>query len=145
MNAAEPACVPGDCDVRNAWLPFLAQGEKIGGDHSLNITGDQDIILKNQAVDAQQSIYFVAGTTLVLEALTKLSLKVGGNFIDISPTGVAIQGTMVLINSGGAAASGQAPVTIDPQPPDAAADAQIAKPTKPDVADDALSGHKSCP
>ena len=45
-----------------------------------------------------------------------VALKVGGNFVDIGPSGVAIKGTMVMINSGGAAGSGTAP---SPSPPDA--------------------------
>jgi type VI secretion system secreted protein VgrG len=118
---------------------------KVGGDHSLNIAGGQNVMVKKHALDAQQSIYLSAGTTLVLESLTQLSLKVGGNFIDISPAGIAIQGTMVLVNSGGAAGSGDPAITIDPQPPEAPQDAKQAKPTKPDVADDAVSGLKSAP
>jgi type VI secretion system secreted protein VgrG len=118
--------------------------EQVGGSHSLSISGDQGIELANQAVEAKQSIYLKAGTTLILESGTQISLKVGGNFIDIGPAGVAIQGTMVMINSGGAPGSGQGPVIIYPNPPEAPADAQQAKPTKPDTADNALSGQKSC-
>ena len=36
----------------------------------------------------------------------QISLKVGGNFIDIGPAGVSIKGVMVMVNSGGAAGSG---------------------------------------
>jgi type VI secretion system secreted protein VgrG len=117
--------------------------QKVGGSHSLNVAGSQNVIVQKHALDAQQSIYLNAGTTLVLESLTQLSLKVGGSFIDISPTGVSIQGPMVMINSGGAAGSGDPPVTIDPQKPDAPADAKQAKPTRPDVADDAVTGQTS--
>jgi hypothetical protein len=35
--------------------------------------------------------------------MTQLTLKVGGNFVNINAAGVQINGTMVLINSGGAA------------------------------------------
>jgi type VI secretion system secreted protein VgrG len=35
-----------------------------------------------------------------------VTLKAAGGFVDIGPSGVTIQGTMVLINSGGAAGSG---------------------------------------
>jgi type VI secretion system secreted protein VgrG len=38
---------------------------------------------------------------VVIEALTKISLKVGPNFILIDPSGVTIYGVMVKINSGG--------------------------------------------
>jgi type VI secretion system secreted protein VgrG len=63
--------------------------------------------------------------TLILEAGMQLSLKGPGGFVDIGPAGVTIQGTMVLINSGGAA--GSAP-DASPQAPDA--------PKDPDTADD---------
>jgi type VI secretion system secreted protein VgrG len=119
--------------------------EKVGGSHSLNVAGSQNVMVQKHALDAQQTIYLNAGTTLVLEASTQLSLKVGGNFIDISAAGISIQGTMVMINSGGAAGSGEGAVTIDPQPPDNPVDARQANPTKPDVADDAVTGVKSAP
>ncbi len=38
---------------------------------------------------------------IIIEAKQKISLKVGGNFIMIDPSGVTIYGTMVKINSGG--------------------------------------------
>ncbi|HBR57054.1 MAG TPA: type VI secretion system tip protein VgrG, partial [Blastocatellia bacterium] len=44
--------------------------------------------------------------TAVIEAGAALTLKVGGNFVNINPGGVFISGTMVMINSGGAAGSG---------------------------------------
>ncbi len=47
--------------------------------------------------------------TLILEAGMQLSLKGPGGFVDIGPAGVTIQGTMVLINSGGAAGSAREP------------------------------------
>lgn len=49
---------------------------------------------------------------ITIEALTKISLKVGGNCIMIDPSGITIAGTMVRINSGGFAA-GVAPQTIE--------------------------------
>ena len=60
----------------------------------------------NFAHEAGQIIHLKAGMTVVLEAGVELTLKVGGNFIDIGPAGVTIVGTMVMINSGGAAGSG---------------------------------------
>ncbi len=81
--------------------------ENIGGGQSLTVGGDQqEKVGSNHALEAGQAIHVKAGTTLVIEAGVQLSLKVGGNFIDIGPAGVAISGTMVLINSGGAAGSG---------------------------------------
>ena len=75
--------------------------------------------------------------TLILEAGVQLTLKVGGNFIDINPAGISIQGTMVLINSGGAPGSGGG------SSPTAPTDAREAKPIDPTEADNAVSGQKS--
>jgi type VI secretion system secreted protein VgrG len=60
--------------------------------------------------------------TVVIEAGTELTLKVGGNFIDINPSGVSIVGTMVMINSGGSAGSGCGSGPTDPKKPDQADD-----------------------
>ena len=89
------------------------------------------------AVDAGQEIHLKAGMTAVIEAGVELTLKVGGNFVSISPAGVSIQGTLVMINSGGAAGSGSGSSPQSPQDP------TEANPTKPDEADDSKSGQKS--
>ena len=51
---------------------------------------------------------------ITLEALTKISLKVGGNCIMIDPSGVTIAGTMTKINSGGFASGTGNPSIDDP-------------------------------
>jgi type VI secretion system secreted protein VgrG len=122
--------------------------EKITGDMSSHISGnlnqksDQTISIQagmnlyeksgqNFAHEAGMAIHLKAGMTLILEAGVQLSLKVGGNFIDIGPAGVSIQGTMVMINSGGAAGSGCGSSPADPTDP-----------KKPDEADDGSKGTK---
>ncbi len=55
----------------------------------------------NYAIDAGQ--FNVKAKTIVLEAETGLTIKVGGNYVTVNAAGVQINGTMVLINSGGAA------------------------------------------
>ena len=97
--------------------------EQRGGDHHITLTGDRNekldggLSLKigkdlqgkigtKLAYDAGQEIHLKAGMTLVLEAGVSLTLKVGGNFVNLGPAGVFISGTMVMINSGGAAGSG---------------------------------------
>jgi type VI secretion system secreted protein VgrG len=83
------------------------QNEKVDG--TVSLKAGQNIQIKvgqNHAIDAGTEIYLKAGTNLVLESGTSLTLKVGGNFINLNPSGVAISGTMVMINSGGAAGSG---------------------------------------
>ena len=75
--------------------------------------------------------------TVVIEAGVKVSLVVGGNFVDVSPMGVAINGTTVLINSGGSPASGSGANPTSPK------DAEDAKPDEPEEADDAKTGKVS--
>jgi type VI secretion system secreted protein VgrG len=115
------------------------KNEKVDGTASLTAGQDKhQKIGMNYAVESGQTVHIKAGMTVVIEAGVQLSLKVGGNFIDISPAGVAIQGTMVMINSGGAAGEGQGAKPNSPK------DAKDAKPTKPTEADNAQTGHKSC-
>ncbi len=124
------------------------QNEKITGDWNSQVSGNfnqkssqaisiqagTNLYEKSGQVfahEAGQTIHLKAGMTMVLEAGTELCLKVGGNFIDINPEGVSIVGTMVMINSGGAAASGPGSSPTDP-----------AAPTDPDTADDGSKGTK---
>ena len=72
----------------------------------------------NIGVESGMSIHIKGGMTVVIEAGMQLSLKAGGNFVDIGPTGVSISGTMVMINSGGAAGSGGGCSPTAPTPPD---------------------------
>jgi type VI secretion system secreted protein VgrG len=113
--------------------------EHVGGSQSLTVDGDQqEKVTKKHALDAGD-IHLKAGKTLILEAGTQISLKVGGNFVDIAAGGVTIMGTMVKINSGGAAGSGGG------SSPAAPTDAKEAKPAEPAGADNSRSGHTSAP
>jgi len=102
------------------------QNEKVSGGLSLDVgmSVDEKVGMK-KAVDAGMEIHLKAGMTVVIEAGVQLSLKGPGGFVDIGPAGVTIQGTMVLINSGGAAGSGSG---ASPKSPTA--------PKDPDEADD---------
>jgi type VI secretion system secreted protein VgrG len=103
---------------------------KAGGDHSLQVGGNEAVSIgKNYAMDSTGAVYIKAGSTIVLEATAELTLKGPGGFITIDPSGVAISGMMVKINSGGAAGSGTAGSTKDP-----------ATPKPPDEADDGTKG-----
>lgn len=105
----------------------------VDGSHSFTVTGDvNEKFSKNHNEEAGMSIHVKAGMTLILEAGMQISLKVGGNFIDIGPAGVAITGTMVMINSGGAAGSGPG---SNPVPP--------TEPKKAEIADNANPGSLS--
>ena len=74
------------------------------------------------AVESGQEIHLKAGMKVVIEAGLQLTIKGPGGFVDIDPTGVTIQGTMVLINSGGSAGSGSGSSPEAPSDPDEADD-----------------------
>jgi len=114
--------------------------EKIDGSLGLTVGGDFDAkIGKKLAAEANTEIHLKAGMKVVIEAGVQLSLKGPGGFVDIGPAGVTIQGTLVNINSGGAAGSGSGSSPASPT------DAAEAKPGDPTAADDSKSGFKSCP
>jgi type VI secretion system secreted protein VgrG len=81
--------------------------EKVDGTMSLKVGSDlQEKVGSNYALESGMGVHIKAGMTAVIEAGTNVTMKVGGNFVSITPAGVTISGTMVLINSGGAAGSG---------------------------------------
>jgi type VI secretion system secreted protein VgrG len=83
------------------------QNEDVSGTVSLNVgTNLQEKVGQNYALDAGMEVHIKSGMTLVIETGTSLTLKVGGNFININPGGIFVKGTMVMLNSGGAAGSG---------------------------------------
>ncbi len=88
-------------------------GESVGGSHT---------------EDVSQTFYLKAGMKVIIEAGAQITLKVGGNFVDIGPAGVTIKGTMVLINSGGAAGSATAGSIVSPLDPEEAEIADNADP-----------------
>jgi type VI secretion system secreted protein VgrG len=117
------------------------QFEKVKKDKHLKVIGDRNekvdgsisvhagIDLEEKAgtkfaVDAGSEIHLKSGTTLTIETGTSLTLKVGGNFININTGGIFIKGTMVMLNSGGAAGSGSGSSPTAPTDPLEAATAE---------------------
>lgn len=114
--------------------------EKIDKDQSLTVgMNQQEKVGVKHALEAGQEIHLKAGMNVVIEAGVQLTIKAAGGFITINPAGVTIQGTLVNINSGGAAGAGSGSSPATPQ------DAQEAQPIEPDEADDAKTGQKSAP
>ncbi len=94
------------------------KNEKIDGSFSLKAGSNiQEKAGQKFAVDAGSEIHLKSGTSLTIETGTNLTLKVGGNFININPGGIFIKGTMVMINSGGAAGSGSGSSPDAPKDP----------------------------
>ena len=107
---------------------------KVTGDHNeqvdgtISIKAGMDIEEKagtKFAVDAGTEIHLKSGATLTLETSASLTLKVGGNFININSGGIFISGSMIFMNSGGAAGSGSG---SNPHPPKEAKEADRAEP-----------------
>jgi type VI secretion system secreted protein VgrG len=108
------------------------QTEQVGGNHALNVGSSQSIQVGTAySMNAGQTVYINGGMNVVIQAGMQLSLVGPGGFVSIGPEGVSISGTMVLINSGGAAGSGSPGQTPSPQTP-----------TAPDKADDGSKGGK---
>jgi len=102
------------------------RNEQVDGTASLTVNVSQlEKVAMKHAVDAGMEIHLKAGLNVVIEAGVQLTLKGPGGFIDIGPAGIAIQGTLVLINSGGAAGAGSG---SNPTQPEDAVEANPARP-----------------
>jgi type VI secretion system secreted protein VgrG len=94
--------------------------EKVAANYSLQ-TGS-NVSQKTGSVfviESGQEVHVKGGMTVTVEAGMEICLKGAGGFISIGPSGVTIQGTMVLINSGGAAGSGSPGTYVEPEQPTA--------------------------
>ncbi|WP_266158034.1 type VI secretion system Vgr family protein [Dyella silvatica] len=107
------------------------QAIKISGSQSVKVDGAVGESFQSHSEQVASNYYLNAGANVVIEAGAMITLKVGGNYITISPAGVTIVGTIVMINSGGPQASGSAASLVPPLAVLAAA-----------VADKAIPGQK---
>jgi type VI secretion system secreted protein VgrG len=104
----------------------LDRNEKVDGAVSVTIKMDrQEKVGMKYAMDAGQEIHLKAGMKVIIEGGMQVTMKVGANFVDISPAGVTIMGTLVNINSGGAAGVGSGSSPDNPKDPE---EADTAKP-----------------
>ncbi len=112
--------------------------EQIGGNQSLAIASNSDeMIGQNYALTAGQNVSVEGTMNITLQAGLQISLVGPGGFITIGPAGVAIQGTMVMINSGGSAGSATSANTKSPKSPDSPkAPKSPDNPKNPQIADD---------
>ena len=107
------------------------EAKEVTGSQTLKVGADQGIKVGGSKSEEVTGAMYLKGANVVVEGMGMLSLKCGGSFITLTPGGIFIQGTAVLINSGGAAGTGS-PIAI--VPPTA--------PKEPDEADDAKPGSK---
>lgn len=108
------------------------QNEKVETSVSLTVGSDKDQKIGSKyAVESGKEIHLKAGMKVIIEAGVQLTLKGPGGFVDIGPSGVTIQGTMVLINSGGGAGSGSGASPSTPKTPKEADRADSGKTIEP--------------
>lgn len=89
--------------------------EGIGGGHSISVGGDTNIkVTGNWGVEAGGNISMKAGGVVVIEA-PSICIKGGGGFVTIDAGGVTVVGTLIKLNSGGAALSGTPVKAAGPQ------------------------------
>ena len=92
---------------------------KIDGELGATVGGKVQIkASKDIAIESSEGKIMLKAPTIVLDATTGLTLKVGGSLVNLSAGGVDIVGTMVKVNSGGAGGS------ASPAQPGAAAEAK---------------------
>jgi len=108
------------------------RNEKVDGTTSLIVgTDQQEKVGMKHALEAGQEIHLKAGMKVVIEAGLQLTIKGPGGFVDIGPAGVTIQGTLVNINSGGAAGAGSGCSPATPKDPKEAATARPGQASQP--------------
>ncbi|HYO65175.1 MAG TPA: type VI secretion system tip protein TssI/VgrG [Archangium sp.] len=105
------------------------RNEKVG--ETWSITVGQDLQVKagaNHALEAGQEIH-LKSMNIVIEAGAGLTIKGPGGFITIDAVGISVSGTIINLNSGGAALSGSGAAPAEPAQP---AQAQPVEPTPAD-------------
>ncbi|MEO5730655.1 MAG: phage baseplate assembly protein V, partial [Byssovorax sp.] len=125
--------VVGDSHLRVAGK----RNQRIDGVQSLSVGQDQqEQVGRNHALKVGNEIHLTAGSNMVFES-KDLTIKGPGGFIRIDAGGITIKGTKVLINSGGSPGSGAG---SHPEAVEAAVEAQIEEPQKPEVDNVAITG-----
>jgi type VI secretion system secreted protein VgrG len=105
------------------------QNDNISGSSSRIISQDlQEKVGMKYATETGSEVHFNAGINAVLEAGASITLKVGGSFININPSGIFINGSAVTLNAGGAPTVGTGSQPTQATPPRQAAEADDAKP-----------------
>ncbi|GLP96839.1 type VI secretion system Vgr family protein [Paraferrimonas sedimenticola] len=102
--------------------------EQVKGDSSQQTQGKFDLkIGMNAAIESGMNMHLQSGVEMVIESGIQITLKAGGSFITIGPAGVAAQGPMVTLNSGGGASSGSGASPKAPEEPKKAKEADGSK------------------
>ncbi len=82
--------------------------------HHLRVTGNRLESFEADLSTLVGGVVQLNARSIAIEAKTKITLKVGGSYVVIDPSGVAINGPMVRINSGGSPDSTSGVDIMDP-------------------------------
>lgn len=99
---------------------FTARGAhyvEVRGDHHASTGGSLEHKVAGTVALESAQAFHVTAPMIVLEASAGLTLKGPGGFVTIDASGVSVQGTLVKLNSGGAALPVQSPAPRAPEPP----------------------------
>lgn len=92
--------------------------ESIGSTYSLNVSENHyQKVGMGYVMQAGMNVYIKGGMNVVIEGGMNVCLSGPGGFVSVGPEGVTIQGTLVMINSGGAAIPGSSGSPTSPQSP----------------------------
>ncbi|WP_437498399.1 type VI secretion system tip protein TssI/VgrG [Sorangium sp. So ce1099] len=90
--------------------------ESTGG-YSLSTSSQQEKVGKKNALETGLTLHEKAGTVLVAEGVSSVTIKGPGGFITIGPGGIDIVGTLVMINEGGSPGSAPDAKPAGPEDP----------------------------
>jgi type VI secretion system secreted protein VgrG len=107
----------------------IAGGLNVKTDGAITVKGSKLALTTDQGVDlsvgaalqvtANNTVHISGTAGVVIDGGMQLCIKAGGAFITLGPDGVTIQGTMVKVNSGGAAGTAKAAASANPAQPKA--------------------------
>ncbi len=105
-------------EIQQEYHSHVVGTAKTSYDDSLSeiVSGDTNAHYKsNYNVEVGAAMHIKVASSLVIEAGSGITLKVGGNFVTIDSSGVSVKGTMIMLNSGGAALGGAGCSTAAPK------------------------------
>ncbi|WP_281444137.1 type VI secretion system tip protein TssI/VgrG, partial [Pseudomonas sp. ADP] len=100
----------------NAYSEFKAEEHRTThGDRKVEVRADDHLTVGNdqhlklgsgQFIEAGNEIHYYAGEKVTIDAGQELTLKAGGSFVKLDPSGVTLSGADVKLNSGGSPGTG---------------------------------------
>jgi len=115
------------------------QAVDISESQSMTVGGDVSEVFKGNHSEQTSQNYYLKAQGIVIEAMSGITLKCGGNSVVIDPSGVTVKGALVTIDGslvkiasgpGSSPSSGSAGNAVSPSPPDDPLEADIADPGK---------------